>query len=166
MLLRRLSGAERCDQGLLVPSTRYDETLDALTGARLFSTPDLASGYWQVEMEEEDRCKTAFSLPGMGLYEFTVMPFGPVNAPSTFQRPLEVMLSGLHYNVCLIYLDNGIVFGHNLSDYLSCLEVFVPLAANLKLKPSKCTFLCLQVLYFGHIVSQEVVSSDPRKTRR
>ena len=147
------------------PLPRIDETLDALKGARLFSTLDLASGYWQVEMEEEDRCKTAFSLPGMGLYEFTVMPFGLVNAPSTFQRLMEVMLSGLQYNVCLIYLDDVIIFGHNLADHLSRLEeVFIRLrAANLKLKPSKCTFLCLQVRYLGHIVSQEGVSPDPKK---
>ena len=58
---------------------------------------------------------------------------------------MEVMLSGLQYNVCLIYLDDVIIFGHNLADHLSRLEeVFIRLrAANLKLKPSKCTFLCL-----------------------
>ena len=76
------------------PLPRVDETLDTLSGSQWFSTLDLLSGYWQVEMSPTDREKTAFSTPE-GLYEFKVMPFGVCNAP-TFQRLMDSVLMGLH----------------------------------------------------------------------
>ena len=66
------------------PLPRIDDTLEMLSESQLFSTLDLASGYWQVELEEEDRAKTAFCT-NEGLFEFKVMPFGLCNAPATFQ---------------------------------------------------------------------------------
>ena len=91
------------------PLPRIDETLDSLSGAKLFSTADLASGYWQVPVSPDDRSKTAFST-ARGLYEFKSMPFGLANAPSTFQRLMESTLAGLQWEDCLIYLDDIIVF--------------------------------------------------------
>jgi hypothetical protein len=66
-------------------------------------------GYWQVELEEEDKEKTAFSTP-FGLYEFNVMPFGLTGAPSVFQRLMECVLKGLQFEICLIYLDDVVIF--------------------------------------------------------
>ena len=74
------------------PLPRIDDTLDALVGSRWFSTLDLSSGYWQVEVCEEDRPKTAFTTGAGGLYQFKVMPFGLCNAPATFERLFLVCL--------------------------------------------------------------------------
>ena len=91
------------------PLTRIDATLDSLAGSTLFTTLDLASGYWQVEVSPEDKEKTAFSTP-YGHFEFNVMPFGLTNAPATFQRLMQCVLAGISGEVCLGYLDDIIVF--------------------------------------------------------
>ncbi|GFT63340.1 retrovirus-related Pol polyprotein from transposon 412 [Trichonephila clavipes] len=70
------------------PLSRIDDTLDTLSGHKWFSTLDLKSGYWQVEIHPEDREKTAFTS-GQGLWQFKVMPFGFCNAPATFERLME-----------------------------------------------------------------------------
>ena len=100
------------------------ETLDALTGAKLFSTLDLASGYWQVEMNASDHKKTAFATRH-GVFEPQVMAFGLCNTSGTFQRLMEFVLSCLQWQTCLIYLDDVIVFGWDFEEHLGRLqEVF------------------------------------------
>lgn len=96
------------------PLPRVDESFDSLAGAKYFCTLDLASGYWQVVMQPEDRPKTAFASH-KGLFEFTVMPFGLSNSPATFERLMEIVLCGLQWEKCLVYLDDVIVFGKNIS---------------------------------------------------
>ncbi len=91
------------------PLPWIDDTLDALHGSRYFSTLDLYSGYWQVEMDERDINKMAF-VTRQGLFQFTVMPFGLCNAPATFKRLMELVLKELNWKVCLIYLDDIIMY--------------------------------------------------------
>ena len=100
------------------PLPRVDDNLDALAGAKLFSTLDLASGYWQVEMDPHDAEKTAFCTR-YGLYQWRVMPFGLCNAPSTFERLMEKVLSGLQWKIALLYLDDIIVFPPQWNSSLS-----------------------------------------------
>ena len=86
------------------PFPRIDSTLDSLAGSKLFTRLDLASGYWQVEMEPADKQKTAFST-SKGHYKFNVMSCGLTNAPLTsFQRLMECILTGLSGAQCLVYL--------------------------------------------------------------
>jgi hypothetical protein len=94
---------------------------------------DLQSGYWQLEIAESDRDKTAF-ITKYGLYEYVKMPFGLCNAPSTFQRCVELILRGLQWKTLLIYIDEIVIYSSNM-------EVLGRLSkAGLKLKPSKCDF--------------------------
>ena len=145
---------------------RIDETLDALDGACYFSTLDLASGYWQVELHPKDKEKTAFVTP-FGFYQFRVMPFGLCNAPATFQRLMERVLAELHWSSCLVYLDDIIVYNRSVEEHLTLLgKVFARLRkAGLKIKPSKCHLLQTSVFYLGHVVSEKGVETDPEKIR-
>ena len=146
------------------PLPRIDDTLDALGGSRLFSTLDLTSGYWQVEMEDDAKEKAAFATRS-GLWEWQVLPFGLTSAPSTFERLMETVLRGLHWKTLLIYLDDIIVFSKDLDSHLERLkEVFVRLQeAGLKLKPAKCRLFADRVHYLGHVVSASGVETEESK---
>ncbi|UYV70960.1 hypothetical protein LAZ67_8001258 [Cordylochernes scorpioides] len=87
------------------PLPRIDDALDTLSGSRYFSTMDMRSGYWQIEVDDKDREKTAFITPD-GLYKFNVMPFGLCNVPATFERMIDNILRGLKWDMCLCYLDD------------------------------------------------------------
>ena len=146
------------------PLPRIDETLDALSGAKWFSTLDLASGYWQVGLDKDAKAKSAFLADG-GLYAWNVMPFGLCNAPATFERLMDKVLAGLQWEILLVYLDDLIIFGKSIPEEITRLrQVFQRLRqANLKLKASKCHLFRTQVSYLGHEVSSEGVSTQQDK---
>ena len=143
------------------PIPRVDECLDSLSGSKWFNCLDLNSGFWQIGLDPTDKEKTAFAT-SLGLYQFTVMPFGLANAPSTLERLMEDVMRGLQWEVCLIYMDDVIVPSATFEDSIARLElVFQRLSeANLKLKPSKCILFQRQVKLLGHIVSEEGISTD------
>jgi hypothetical protein len=137
------------------PLPRIDETLEALGGALLFTTLDLRAGYWQIRMAQQDRDKTAF-MTKRGLYRFKRMPFGLMNAPSTFQRMMNGVLRGLTWTTCLVYLDDIIVFTRggierHVVELASVLERLSTAGLTLKLK--KCVFATQFMEYLGHELS-------------
>ena len=142
-----------------------DETLDSLQGSQWFSSLDLKSGYWQVEMDEESKPLTAFTVGPLGFYECKRMPFGLTNAPATFQRLMETCLGDFNLHWCIIYLDDIVIFSKDLASHLERLEaVFQKLEeAGLKLKPSKCELFWRQLAYLGHVISAKGVATDESK---
>ena len=103
------------------PLPKTDETLDSLSGASWFSTQNLRTGYWQVGLDPKDKPKTAF-ITRKGLLQFRVLPFGLCNAPATFEHLIETVLAGLQWDICLIYIDDVIVYGKTFEEALENLK--------------------------------------------
>ena len=144
------------------PLPRIQDSLDAVAGAELFSTFDLASGYFQIPLLEEDIPKSAFVCK-YGHYEMTRMPFGLNNAASTFQRTMELALTNLQWLTCLIYIDDIIVFGKSFDEHMGRVEEVLKRleSAGLKLKPQKSQMLQREVVFLGHVISGEGVKPNP-----
>lgn len=142
------------------PLPRIDDSLDSLSGSKWFSTLD--SGYWQVKMDDSDKLKTAFATKRV-LIHFNVKPFGLCNAPATFDRLMETVLSDLQWQICLVYLMTLLLLEKTFENMLDNLnEVFDRLlSTNLKLKTKKCHLFHKTVQFLGHVVSENGISTDP-----
>lgn len=146
------------------PIPNITQLLDKLGRCQYFTTLDLASGFHQIEMNPEDIPKTAFNTEN-GHYEYLRMPFGLKNAPATFQRVMEDVLRGLQNNICLVYLDDIIIFSTSLQEHLERLKlVFDRLRdSNFKIQLDKSEFLQKEVSYLGHVVTPDGVKPNPDK---
>ena len=145
---------------------RIDETLDALARAKIFTSLDLKSGYWQVELEEDAKQYTAFTVGPLGFFECNRMPFGLKNAQATFQRLMQRVLGDLHLKGCVVYIDDIIIYTKTEEEHEQMLEkVFQRIRdAGLKLSPKKCHFFQKKIKCLGHVVSEQGISCDPKKT--
>ena len=161
---RRLNAVTKKD---VYPLPRIDDILDHLGKAKYFTSLNLASGYWQVKLDENSRQKSAFTTH-CGLYEFVRMPFGLCNAPATFQRLMQVVLAGLEWSSCFVYLDDILIVSQSFDEHLKHLrEVFNRLCkALLKLKPKKCLILRSEVQYLGHVVTAEGIRPNLAKVEK
>jgi len=120
------------------PISKMYDCLESIGDATVFATVDCNAGYWQIRVAAEDRDKKTFTSH-TGLFRFLRLPFGLVNAPASFQRALDIILSGLRWRTCLVYLDDVIVFSGTVDDHVRHLrEVLLRLEkAVVSLKPSK-----------------------------
>ncbi|CAH2097419.1 unnamed protein product [Euphydryas editha] len=150
--------------GNAYPLPNISEILDQLGNSTYFTTLELASGFHQIKMHPKNIPKTAFSTP-TSLYEYTRMPFGLKNAPATFQRLMNNVLSGLQGLYCFVYLDDIVIYANSIRDHEIKLEsIFKKLQHhNLKLQPGK--FMRHEVAYLGHVISNKGVLPDPEKTK-
>jgi hypothetical protein len=149
------------------PLPRIDETLESLRGATIFSTIDLRSGYWQVPVTEADKPKTAFTTK-FGLFQFNVLPFGLCNAPSTFQRLMDLVLVGLNFTCALVYLDDIIIFSRTPRQHIentrSVLQALDD--AGLVCNLNKCLFCAIELTYLGHLVTPEGIRPHPDNVQK
>uniref|UniRef100_A0A0G4F828 Reverse transcriptase domain-containing protein n=1 Tax=Chromera velia CCMP2878 TaxID=1169474 RepID=A0A0G4F828_9ALVE len=151
----------------LFPLPQIQETLDRLTGAKVFSALDYTSGFQQLHMHPDHAEKTAFVTP-FGLYEFTKMPFGLVNAPSVFQRAMNLVLAGLSRDLALVYIDDIIVFSQSHDEHIQDLREVLGLVrkANLKLKLEKAQIAMTEVEYLGYTVSEKRVRPSRKNIQK
>ncbi|GES72789.1 retroviral-like aspartic protease 1 [Rhizophagus clarus] len=148
------------------PLPRVDDMLETLSGCQWFSSLDLASGFWQVELSPKDREKLTF-ITRFGTFEFTVMPFGLCNAPATFQRLMDTVLRDILWQFVVVYIDDINIGSKMFEEHLQHLEqVFLRLEqAGLKLSPEKCFFFKDEIPFLGHVVSRKGIQTDPEKLR-
>ena len=149
------------------PLPRIDELLEQFRTAKWFSSMDLASGYWQIEMKEEDKQKTAFTCC-YGLYQFNVMPFGLKNAPPTFQRLMNELFRDYLDEFVVIYIDDILVFSKTFEDHMRHLQIVFKILkeANLMIKLKKCKFCEPNIEFLGHIVGRDGLKPDPSKIEK
>ncbi|KZS02853.1 Uncharacterized protein APZ42_034557 [Daphnia magna] len=146
------------------PWPRIVKTLSRMGNASVFSTLDLESGYWQVPLNEDYKVKTTIVTPD-GIYQFLVMPFGLASVPGTFQRMMDFVLTGLRWTICLVYLDDIIIYTADAEEHLVRVrQVLTALwKAGLKIKLVKCQFRASEVKALGHVISGDGLRPDPEK---
>jgi len=137
------------------PLPRMDDCTEFLGEASVFSMLDCNSGYWPIPVAVEDQDKTTFTCHE-GTYKYIRLPFGLTNAPATFQRAIDMILSGVKWKTCQFYLDDVIVLSRTVEENTTHLdEVFGVLSrAGVSLKASKCFLFQEEVEYLGHIVGR------------
>lgn len=148
------------------PLPNIDECLENLAGKRYFSNLDLASGFWQIPVDESSREYTAFRTEE-GLFHFKKMPFGLCNAPASFQKMVNVLFTGLKGMSMQIFIDDICIATYDWNEHLQMLDKIFKLLiqANLKLKADKCTFGAEEVTFLGHILSANGIRQDPEKLK-
>lgn len=146
------------------PLPVIDDILDSFQGAKWFSTLDLASGYWQVALKEKDKKKSAF-ITKFGLYEFNVMPFGLCNAPATFQRLMDKVMSRFIGKFVVVYLDDLTIYSKTFDDHVKHLQTIFNILrdAKLKLNKTKCSFFLPSIKFLGHEITREGILPDEEK---
>ena len=160
---RRLNEVSHKDS---YPLPRIYTCLDSMAGARWFSIFDLRADYHQVQIDPTSAEKTTF-ITRDGTFKFEVMSFGLTGAPATFRRLIDMVMSGLNLEICLVYLGDIIVFSAGVDEHLDRLRAILERlrSARLKLKPSKCRLFQRSVSILGHIVSGVGMATDPWKIK-
>jgi len=137
----------------LYPLPRMNDCLDSLGDSQFFSTLDCNAGYWQIPLAEEDKPKTAFTCH-CGTYQCTRLSFGMCNASATFQRAIDMILSGVKWQNVLVYSDDLIIFSADAESHLSHLDTVLTLLGKpgVTLKTKKRHLCVNEVGYLGHVV--------------
>ena len=150
---------------LLIPLPKIDELYAKLKGYKVFSSLDLRSGYYHIDLKDSAKPKSAFVLSSLGKYQFNRVLFRLAQAPAYFQKLINNVLKGC--NFAMGYLDDIIIYSRSEKEHLEHLEeIFIRLkAAELKLKLEKCCFFKKHIQYLGHLISADGIQPLPEKLK-
>ncbi|XP_053593878.1 uncharacterized protein LOC128667533 [Microplitis demolitor] len=148
------------------PIPNMTSILDQLRRARYITTLDLSQAYFQIPLTERARPKTAFVVPGRGLFQFKRMPFGLTNAPATFQRMIDQLIGPEMHPYVFVYLDDIIIVTETYEEHLIWLQKVLEKLqqAGLTINREKSEFCCSEVHDLGFIVNSEGLQIDLEKT--
>ncbi|XP_052754450.1 uncharacterized protein LOC128201458 [Galleria mellonella] len=147
------------------PMPLIDDHIDRLGNFKYFSSLDMATGFHQIQIDEESIHRTAFVIPE-GHFEYLKMPYGLTNSPIVYQRIInETLRKHIEAGNVLVYVDDVLLMSHAVEEGINLLrDVLTTLTnAGFSINLRKCTFLSMQVEYLGRMVSQGQVRPSPSK---
>ena len=145
------------------PLPHIRDIIDKMQDAKVWSTLDAAGAYWSMPLNENDKEKTSFTVP-RGKYEFNVTPYGLSNAGASYQRMIDMCLSGLPSDRILAYMDDIVIFSRTFAEHMIELDAIFDklLEANITLKASKCVIASHAVDFLGYRLSKDGIKPQER----
>lgn len=146
------------------PIPKIGTILNGIGTAKIFSTLDSDSGYYQIQLDRDSRPLTVFTTTD-GHFQLKRMPMGLKTSPPCFSRIMYIALGHLAGKICYIYLDDIIVYRETAREHEANLRTAIKRLAEvgMKVKPSKCSLFKSSVIYLGHVISSEGLKPDPAK---
>ncbi|RDX80042.1 Orf V, partial [Mucuna pruriens] len=131
--------------------------LNQIEFGKIFSKFDMKSGYWQIQIKETDRYKTAFTVP-FGQYEWNVMPFGLKNAPSEFQKIMNDIFND-YTKFTIVYIDDVLVFSDSIDQHFKHLQIFINIIKQngLAVSQIKINLFQTKIRFLGHNIYQGII---------
>ena len=145
------------------PLPHIRDIIDKMQDAKYWTTLDAAGAYWSMPLNEGDREKTAFTVP-RGKYEYNVTPYGLTNAGASYQRMMDMCMSGLPFDRILAYMDDIVIFSRTWKEHMVELNAVFDklLEANITLKASKCVVAASSVDFLGYRLSENGIQPQER----
>ena len=145
-----------------------DDILDKLRTAKYITKLGLSQAYHQIPLDPRCREVTAFSVPGLGLFQFLRLPYGLTNAPAVFQRIMDELIKSEWEPYVFAYLDDVIIVAPTFEEeHIKWLETVLEALkrANLQNNLKKSEFCCTEVKYLGYVVNENSLKADEDKVR-
>lgn len=147
------------------PMPRVNDILDSLRDAKYLSSIDLKSAYFQIPLSDESKEKTAFVIPGRGLFQFTRMPQGLNTSAATWQRFIDNVVGDDLSSNCFVYLDDIIIVSKDFDHHMEILTKILNrlMEAGLTINFEKCHFCLPELKYLGYIINRDGLQVNPEK---
>lgn len=149
------------------PMPLIESIVSRLNETYYISSVDLKDAFWQIELEKESREKTAFTVPGRPLYQFTRMPFGLCNAAQSMCRLMDLTIPSSMRDHVFVYIDDLLVVSADLETHLERLKIVAQSLrkANLTINVDKSKFVMRTIKYLGHIIGNGEIKPDPGRVK-